>query len=223
MQLLNILGYCPNNIPLIFDQAYENWGIKEFEIYKNIIVDEALKLPINPNFYQYQVFEPGVWENPKFGEFVFGLTGPKAKFNVFNHFLSQHGVESSHYINLIHPSSTAATSVQLSSGIILQQSVIVSSQTQIDFGVHIKRGASIGHHNLIEEFVEINPGVITSGNVSIGRGTKIGVGAVIKDRVKIGANTFIGMGSMVNKDIPEGVIAYGNPCKVIRENELWRI
>lgn len=35
--------------------------------------------------------------------------------------------------------------------------------------------------------------------------------------VTIGSNTIIGAGSVVNKNIPEGVIAAGNPCKVIRE------
>lgn len=33
----------------------------------------------------------------------------------------------------------------------------------------------------------------------------------------IGSNTIIGAGSVVNKDIPNGVIAVGNPCKVIRK------
>lgn len=34
--------------------------------------------------------------------------------------------------------------------------------------------------------------------------------------VTIGSNTIIGAGSVVNKDVPDGVIAVGNPCKVIR-------
>jgi acetyltransferase-like isoleucine patch superfamily enzyme len=39
--------------------------------------------------------------------------------------------------------------------------------------------------------------------------------------VTIGKHTLIGAGSVVTKDIPDGVIAYGNPCKVIRKNERW--
>ena len=35
--------------------------------------------------------------------------------------------------------------------------------------------------------------------------------------VTIGKNSVIGAGSIVTKDIPENVIAYGNPCKVARE------
>ncbi|MBQ2070610.1 MAG: hypothetical protein II467_06760, partial [Bacilli bacterium] len=33
----------------------------------------------------------------------------------------------------------------------------------------------------------------------------------------IGKNTVIGAGSIVTRDIPEGVLAYGNPCRVSRE------
>lgn len=44
------------------------------------------------------------------------------------------------------------------------------------------------------------------------------MGANIIDGVKIGANTIIGV-SLVVKDIPSNVVAYGNPCKVIRDNK----
>lgn len=39
----------------------------------------------------------------------------------------------------------------------------------------------------------------------------------------IGRNCMIGAGSVVTKDIPSGVVAYVNPCKVIRENDKWEI
>ena len=35
--------------------------------------------------------------------------------------------------------------------------------------------------------------------------------------ITIGDNTVIGAGSVVTKDIPSGVVAVGNPCKVLRE------
>lgn len=47
----------------------------------------------------------------------------------------------------------------------------------------------------------------------------IGSGAVISNNIKIGSGSLIGAGSVVTKDIPDGVIAFGNPCKVVRENQ----
>ena len=52
--------------------------------------------------------------------------------------------------------------------------------------------------------------------VHIGKNCWIGAGALILPGVTIGDNSVIGAGSVVTKDIPENVVAYGNPCKVVR-------
>ncbi|RZT02363.1 sugar O-acetyltransferase [Cuneatibacter caecimuris] len=54
--------------------------------------------------------------------------------------------------------------------------------------------------------------------VMIGRNVWIGGGAVILPGVTIGDNVVIGAGSVVTKDIPSDKIAFGNPCRVIRDN-----
>lgn len=54
-------------------------------------------------------------------------------------------------------------------------------------------------------------------DVYIGENCWIGAGSVILPGVKIGKNTVIGAGSIVTKDIPENVVAVGNPCRVLRE------
>ena len=53
--------------------------------------------------------------------------------------------------------------------------------------------------------------------VRIGKNCWIGAGAVLVPGVTIGDNTVIGAGSVVTKDIPSGVVAVGNPCRVLRE------
>lgn len=53
--------------------------------------------------------------------------------------------------------------------------------------------------------------------VTIGDNVWIGGNVVILPGVTIGSNTVIGAGSVVTKDIPDWVVAGGNPCKVIRE------
>ena len=52
--------------------------------------------------------------------------------------------------------------------------------------------------------------------VHIGKNCWIGAGAIILPGVTIGDNTVIGAGSVVTKDIPAGVVAVGNPCRVLR-------
>ncbi|MBQ6930995.1 MAG: sugar O-acetyltransferase [Clostridia bacterium] len=53
--------------------------------------------------------------------------------------------------------------------------------------------------------------------VHIGKNCWLGAGVLVMPGVTIGDNTVIGAGSVVTKDIPANVVAYGNPCRVIRE------
>lgn len=53
--------------------------------------------------------------------------------------------------------------------------------------------------------------------VRIGCNCWLGAGVIVMPGVTIGDNTVIGAGSVVTKDIPSGVVAVGNPCKVMRE------
>lgn len=53
--------------------------------------------------------------------------------------------------------------------------------------------------------------------VTIGDNVWIGGSTVIVPGVHVGSNTVIGAGSVVTKDIPDWVVAAGNPCRVIRE------
>lgn len=56
-------------------------------------------------------------------------------------------------------------------------------------------------------------------SVRIGNGVWIGAGAIILPGVTIGDNTTIGAGSVVTRDIPAGVVAFGNPCRVQKRIE----
>lgn len=53
--------------------------------------------------------------------------------------------------------------------------------------------------------------------VHIGKNCWLGASVVVMPGVTIGDNTVIGAGSIVTKDIPAGVVAVGNPCRVLRE------
>jgi maltose O-acetyltransferase len=52
--------------------------------------------------------------------------------------------------------------------------------------------------------------------VEIGSDVWVGGAALILPGVRIGSKAVIGAGSVVTRDIPEGVLAAGNPCRVIR-------
>jgi maltose O-acetyltransferase len=53
--------------------------------------------------------------------------------------------------------------------------------------------------------------------VEIGSDVWVGGGAIILPGVRVGARSVIGAGSVVTRDVPDGVFAAGNPCRVVRE------
>ena len=53
--------------------------------------------------------------------------------------------------------------------------------------------------------------------IHIGRNVWIGGGAIILPGVTVGDDALIGAGSVVTRDVPAGVFAAGNPCRVVRD------
>lgn len=101
-------------------------------------------------------------------------------------------------------------------GTIIMQNTVIQSSVRIGKHCIINTKASIDHDCFIGDYVHIAPGSILCGNVEVGEGSLIGAGTVIIPEVKIGKWAVIGAGSVVVKDIPDGVIAFGSPCKIIK-------
>lgn len=53
--------------------------------------------------------------------------------------------------------------------------------------------------------------------VRIGKNCWLGAGVIILPGITIGDDVVVGAGSVVTKDIPSGVVAVGNPCRILRE------
>ncbi|MCD7917416.1 MAG: sugar O-acetyltransferase [Clostridiales bacterium] len=69
-------------------------------------------------------------------------------------------------------------------------------------------------HPILPELRE--QGLQYNAPVHIGRNCWLGAGVVVLPGVTIGDNTVVGAGSIVTKDLPAGVVAVGNPCRVLR-------
>lgn len=141
----------------------------------------------------------------------------KGRLPIVQFFQEHFGIEAARYGTTIHPSAVVAASVTLGHGIHISPLSVVAPHTYIGDFVVVNRNVSIGHHTVLEPFVSVNPGANIAGLCHIGARVVIGAGAVVIDQITIGAGSIIGAGSVVTRNIPAGVIAYGNPAKVIRE------
>ncbi len=217
---IQVLGMSEYLVCVIYDILNDNNQANHLDIFLNM---EMNTVPQMPNFnFSYTLHEKGV-SLDKNSSVIFGASGPKNKYPIFNYFIDTCKLSINQFINIIHHSSYISKSTILEAGCFVEQNVTISSQTKLGFGVTIKRGVLIGHHCNIGAFVDINPGAIIAGKVILGKGSVIGAGATVLDGVEIGENSVIGAGSLVTNDIPSGVIAYGSPCKIIRKNLGWKV
>jgi len=89
--------------------------------------------------------------------------------------------------------------------------------THIGKGVKVAQYCNVGHDSIIEDGVNISAGVLMGGFSKIGKNADIAIGVTIRNRVSVGRLSLIGQGSNVVKNIPDNVVAYGNPCRVIKK------
>lgn len=207
---LLILGKGDNIITMILDNLYShNTRQPDIHIYNN------LSLPIQ-NTFDHGKFNIKVFDTINMDDYdlmTLGVYQPSHKIKI----METLNPDINKFMSIIHDGLDISYMSKLGRGLLINSKVSIAAHTTVGDFVSINRHVSIGHHTNIGDYCSINPGVNIAGNVTIGEGTTIGMGTNILHTVKIGKNSIIGAGSVVTKDIPDNVVAYGSPCKVIRE------
>jgi UDP-N-acetylbacillosamine N-acetyltransferase len=120
----------------------------------------------------------------------------------------------------IHPKAIISTNVEIGAGTVVMGGAAISYGAILGRNVIINTCANIGHESIVEDGVHVCSGVNLAGATNIKRGAWVGIGSTVIEKITIGAGSFIGAGSVVVKDIPDGVMAYGVPCRVVRKINL---
>lgn len=186
------------------------------QCYPKIIVYNNLKLPVG-NRFEHPQFSIEIKEelaSSEYDAYVLGVYQPKHKMTI----LTELDADTNKFMNIVHKGLDISQTSSIGKGVLINSKVSIAAHTHVGDFVSINRHVSVGHHTTIGNFVSINPGSNIGGNVRIGEGSTIGLGACIIDGISIGKNTIIGAGSIVTKDIPDHVVAYGSPCKIVRDN-----
>lgn len=122
------------------------------------------------------------------------------------------------FATIVDSSAIVSDTATLGEGVTIPAHCFVSSLARIGNNSTLNTGALIGHEVTISKNCVITSAVNIAGNCIIGDNTYIGMGAQIKQGTTIGKGVIIGMGSIVYNDIPDGVIALGNPARPMKNN-----
>jgi acetyltransferase-like isoleucine patch superfamily enzyme len=179
-------------------------------------------------------------KNPTIGEYVLlGVASEKEKASKL--FIGDNAIIRSH--SVLYSGSRIGNNFQTGHGVLIRErntighNVSIGSHSVIEAENRIGNNVRIHSNCFIPEFVVIEEGAwigpcVTVLNVlhppcprftdcarsvHIKQKAKIGGNVTIGPRVTIGRNSLIGMGSVVTDDVPDDVLAFGNPARVIRK------
>ena len=175
--------------------------------------------------------------NPVIGQYVLlGVSSTDGRVGKL--IVGDNAVIRSH--SVLYGGSRIGNNLQTGNGVLIRENNIIGDDVSIGSHSVVERenriGSNVRIHSscfvpefvIIEDNVWIGPGVTVlnvrhplcpratdcAKSVRIKENAKIGGNVTIGPRVTIGRNSLIGAGSMVTKDIPDDVLAVGNPARV---------
>jgi sugar O-acyltransferase (sialic acid O-acetyltransferase NeuD family) len=119
---------------------------------------------------------------------------------------------------VIDPSAVVSPTATLCDGVIVTSDCIIASSAYVGENVAINVKSIVGHDIILSNDVVVSSMVNIGGACKIGAGTYLGMGCMIKEGLEIGEEVIIGMGSAVHHNIPNRMIALGNPARPMKEN-----
>jgi sugar O-acyltransferase (sialic acid O-acetyltransferase NeuD family) len=188
----------------IFDVACrENANIKKWE--SIFFIDDFKEN--DTSFYLSKVYTlPNVIANETIQnlEVVIAIGEPIVRIKIKEK-LKQHNIKLG---KVIDPSAVVSPTATLCDGVIITSDCIIA--------INVK--SIIGHDIILSNDVVVSSMVNIGGACKVGAGTYLGMGCLIKEGLEIGEEVIIGMGSAVHHNIPDRMIALGNPARPMKEN-----
>jgi UDP-N-acetylbacillosamine N-acetyltransferase len=145
-------------------------------------------------------------------EIVLAIGDNRTRQRVFRELLA----EGLSLATVIHPTAIIAPSATVGIGTVVFAGTIVNADARIGQNVILNTGVRVDHDNVIGDHAHLSPGVTLGGTVTVGEGTHLAVGVSVRNNVAVGAWSVVGVGAAVVGAIPDEVVAFGTPAKVVR-------
>ena len=123
------------------------------------------------------------------------------------------------FATLAHPSAVIGRDAVLGAGTVVMPQAVVGPGCRIGAGCVLNTSSSLDHDGVLSDWASLAPGVTAGGRVRVGARSFIGLGASLIQGISVGSDTVVGAGSLVLSDVGTGVVAYGSPCRAVRERQ----
>jgi sugar O-acyltransferase (sialic acid O-acetyltransferase NeuD family) len=119
---------------------------------------------------------------------------------------------------VVDATAVISDTARIGRGVVVSPFTSVSSEAEVGDNVVLNARAIVGHDVTLGDHCVVSSLANIGGASTIGNNSYIGMGSQIKEGTLIGEDVIVGMGSVVYRDIPDGVIALGNPARPMKNN-----
>lgn len=117
------------------------------------------------------------------------------------------------WITYIHPAAVVSPFATIGVGCTIAPFAVIAGDCCLSDFVHCGSHAALGHDVQVDAYSSIMPQACIAGGAHLGRQSLVAIGAKILPDMQVGEMSRVSAGAIVTKNIPEKVIAFGNPVK----------
>jgi sugar O-acyltransferase (sialic acid O-acetyltransferase NeuD family) len=118
---------------------------------------------------------------------------------------------------IMHPSALVSKSARVGPGTVATAGAIISVNAVVGQGCIVNVASAVNHDCRMDDFSSISGGVQLGGGAVVGFRSSVGVGATLREKVVVGRDSVVGAGAVVTSNLPDNIVAYGVPAKVIKQ------
>lgn len=157
--------------------------------------------------------------SPKELEFAIAVGEPRIRRILFDKVHDQ-GFQ---LATLVHPGVEVPEFAQVQKGAAIYPGAFIGCDVTICENAVLLSNVNVGHDTVIGRHSVIAGFANIAGACAVGDESFIGQSVAMMEKTSVGRGTIVGMGSMVFRDIPDKVIAMGNPARPMKSNEENRV
>lgn len=210
--ILGIYGYGGHGLEV--EELARVINLKENRWEKVIFIDDSPDKTDGERIFSFETIVNDY--KPEDIEFMVGIGEPVIRAKIFDK-VKEKGYN---FTTLIHPSAFVAGNARIEEGTVICYNAYVSVDTYLAENSLVQPMSVVGHGCMIGKNSVISAFVSMGGNSRIGDNSFVGMNVPIKQGAVIGSGSVVGMGSVVVRDIPDGVVAVGNPARPMKNDNI---